>query len=247
MSLLRGHDERALRKWPTLLLSADPGPDRLLAAVRLYNPKARAKTDEIIVYGHIVLHGPVAVTPDLTRHAGLPDGMAAAYYAGVMDQKDATQRNESGKLVRGLAVRLGGTVHPADLVSNLRLLLSVYAENDLPAEQIVSLLRPWAAGLAVRDPNDNGYVLACHGAAFFVSYFAPDLFGTVDEPRALGEPGQRKLHHWDLIGYGTAVEAPAETVERIGEAALALARAVSGVAIDMHGFQFSRAQELAGH
>ena len=47
MSLLRGHDERALRKWPTLLLSADPGPDRLLAAVRLYNPKARAKTDEI--------------------------------------------------------------------------------------------------------------------------------------------------------------------------------------------------------
>ncbi len=247
MSLLRGHDERALRKWPALLLSADPGPGRLLATVRQYSPNARAKTDEIVVYGHIVLHGPVAITPDLSRRAGLPDGMTAAYYAGVTNQNDTTQRDESGKLLRGLAVRLGGTVHPADLASSLRLLLSVYAEHDLPAEQISDLLSPWAPGLAVRDPNDNGYVLAGHGVPFFVSYFASDLFGTIDEPQALGELGQRQLHHWDLIGYCTAVAAPAENVERVGEAALVLARAVSGVAIDMHGFQFSRAQELAGH
>jgi hypothetical protein len=243
---VRGHDERALRKWPALLLPADPGPDRLLATVRQYNPKARAKTDEIIVYGHIVLHGPVAITPDVSRRAGLPDGMATAYYAGVTNQKDTTQQQESGKLLRGLAVRLGGIVHPAELVSSLRLLLSVYAEHDLPAEQISSLLSPWAPGLAVRDPNDNGYVLACHGAPFFVSYFASDLFGTADEPAALGELGQRQLHHWDLIGYVTAAGAPAETVQRAGEAALALARAVSGVAIDMHGFLFGQAEELIG-
>jgi hypothetical protein len=247
MSLLRGHDERALKKWPALLLQADPGPDRLLTAVRHYNPKARAKSDEIIVYGHIVLHGPVSVTPELARRAGLPDGAATAYYAGVMNPDDDGQRSESGKLLRGLAVRLGGTVHPAQTGSSLRLLLSVYADQDLPAGQIISLLGSWAPGLAVRNESDSGYTLACHGAAFFVSYFPPDVFGVADEPRALGEVGQRKLHHWDLIGYVTAVDAPAGTLQSVGEAALALAGAVTGTAIDMFGFQFSQAAELTGH
>jgi hypothetical protein len=248
MSLFGGSDERALRKWPALLLPADPGQDRVLTAVHGYSPMAKAKGDRIIVYGHVVLHGPVTITPELAGKAQLPTGSTAAYYAGVMDPKDTTQRKESGRLLRGLAVRLGGSVHPADVCAELALLTSVYSRQDLPADQIISLLAPWAPGLAVSQPDDRGYALEGQQAPFYVAYWAPKLwkaFGLAGEqPRALGDLAASDLHHWDLHCRVAAVDAPAGLVQLAGEAALALGHAVNGMAIDTYGFAFSRADEL---
>jgi len=65
----------------TLLLRADPG-DALLNTARGYDPQVRRVRDRLVFQNGVLLIGPVTVTPEIERRAGLPAGMAVAWYVG---------------------------------------------------------------------------------------------------------------------------------------------------------------------
>lgn len=95
-----------------LLLPADPG-DALLDAARVYDPQVRPWNGRLIFRNGILLFGPLAVTSKLEQQAGLPAGMAVAYYtgaAGHTSRGHEAKHFDGDRLVRGLADRLGGTV-----------------------------------------------------------------------------------------------------------------------------------------
>lgn len=70
-----------LATWTTLLLRADPG-DALLDAARRYDPQVRRVRDRLVFQNGVLLIGPVTMTPEIERRAGLPAGMAVAWYVG---------------------------------------------------------------------------------------------------------------------------------------------------------------------
>ena len=65
----------------TLLLRADPG-DALLDAARRYDLQVRRVRDRLVFQNGVLLIGPVTMTPEIERRAGLPAGMAVAWYVG---------------------------------------------------------------------------------------------------------------------------------------------------------------------
>ena len=65
----------------TLLVRADPG-DALLDAARRYDLQVRRVRDRLVFQNGVLLIGPVTMTPEIERRAGLPAGMAVAWYVG---------------------------------------------------------------------------------------------------------------------------------------------------------------------
>ena len=125
MALLRTRHALAkdLREGIRLLLPEDPGRDRMLETVRLFDTHARH------VMGHriavdlledIHLTSPEAIDPEIAAEAGVPPGMTVAYFAQVTthaataDKRDSRQRRsyQAMLLVNGLAQRLGGVAWP---------------------------------------------------------------------------------------------------------------------------------------
>ncbi len=236
---------------PTLLLPADPGP-ALLDAARRYDPGVRysALLRRLIFSNGVLLLGPVKVTPRMAQEAGLPDGTAVAWYALAALQGHAERRVhdakafDSERLVRGLAARLGGTTHPAELQPQLALLASVYSEQAPDPEQVIEALRPYGGDFEVEDSKDGGYSLTGQKTRFYVAYWPPRQYRESDAPPALGPLRPRPLHHWDLHSGVRASEAPRELCLRIGEGALALASQSGGIALDMFGFPVSSPDDL---
>lgn len=239
-----------LAKGPTLLLPRDRS-QALLDAARLYDPELRERRGRIIFTNAVLLYGPVSVTAELARAAGLPDGVAAAFYPGTAVQSHRVRRDpeqkrqDAGLLLRGLAVRLGGRIHPALPVPELALRASVYAESDVPTGRVVSLLGAYAPGLTVEADADGSYSLTGPASPLFVGYFAASQYTPEYGPPALGELRRRQLHQWDLHGGVRASDPPRELALTVGEAALTLARVAGGIALDMFGFRFTRPDQLA--
>jgi hypothetical protein len=77
---------RKLSSRTTLLLSTDPGGG-LLDVARLYDPGARWWHGRLVFRNGVLLFGPVTVTPKLEQQAGLPGGMAVAYYTDAAIQR----------------------------------------------------------------------------------------------------------------------------------------------------------------
>jgi hypothetical protein len=232
-----------------LLLSADPG-DALLDAARVYDPKVRPWHGRLIFRNGILLFGPLAVTPKLEQQAGLPAGMAVAYYTGAAGHTSGGDRGHEAKhfdgdrLVRGLADRLGGTVRYAGPPPDLALVTSVYSEQGLTPDQVIEVLRPYGGDFKVEDQTENSYSLSGRGTYFYVAYWSPRLYREPDAPPAVGAMRSRPLHHWDLhTGTGRKHVAP-ELVQRVGDATLALASRSGGVALDVLGFPVSSPDDL---
>ena len=162
-----------LRQGPALLLPFDPGMPQVLSALRLYDPAASVRKDRVKLDGGLELRGPIEITPDLSRQAGLPYGQTTAYLAsGTGSFADFN----AARLVSGLIVRLGGTIHPAPpnrlmLLKQLgkpssalsqqiglefaedpglRPYATVLARAGLPAGDLIDLLSAYAPGLTVR-------------------------------------------------------------------------------------------------
>jgi hypothetical protein len=234
----------------TLLLSADPG-DTLLDAVRLYDPEFRRWPDRLIFHNRVLLYGPVTMTPKIERQAVLPAGAAVAWYTGAAggDKREDPRPREAKLadgdcLVRGLAVRLSGTTHPAALQPKLQLMASVYSEQDLRPRQVVEVLRPLGGDLRLEDLENDTYNIGGDGIYFFTSYRAPERFLRMFAPAALGKLRSGRLHHWDIMTGVQASQAARELCLRIGEAALALAGQVDGVVTDVLGFRVTSAEDL---
>ncbi|HTS99690.1 MAG TPA: hypothetical protein VMI33_24020 [Streptosporangiaceae bacterium] len=233
----------------TLLLPADPG-DAFLAAARLYDPEVHRWHDRLVFRNGVLLFGPVAVTPKLEQQAGLPAGMAVAWYTDAAGQSTSQKRPHEAKvedgdrLVRGLAERLGGTAQYAAPQPNLALIASVYSEQGLAVPQVIEALRPYAGELAAEDASEDSYGLTGKAAPFYVGYFSPRLYSEPNAPPAVGAMRSRPLHHWDL-NTGTSVKHAARQLGlTVGEAAFALAGQAGGVVLDVLGFRISRAEEL---
>ncbi len=232
-----------------LLLSADPG-DALLDAARVYDPQVRPWHGRLIFRNGILLFGPLAVTSKLEQQAGLPAGMAVAYYTGAAGHTSGGDRGHEAKhfdgdrLVRGLADRLGGTVKYAGPPPDLALVTSVYSEQGLTPDQVIEVLRPYGGDFKVEDQTENSYSLSGRGTYFYVAYWSPRLYREPDAPPAVGAMRSRPLHHWDLhTGTGRKHVAP-ELVQRVGDATLALASRSGGVALDVLGFPVSSPDDL---
>jgi hypothetical protein len=233
----------------TLLLPTDPG-EALLDAARLYDPDVRRWHGRLVFNNGVLLYGPVTMTPKIEQAAGLPAGMAVAWYTSTAIQNIGERRPEEMKqadgecLVRGLAVRLGGITRPAHLQPKLALLASVYSEQGLAPEQVAAVLRPFAGDLEIEDKDENGYNLSGKDIYFYTAYTSPRLFVENMESAALGKLRSGKLHHWKLLTGVEATHAARGLCLKVGEAALALASQVGGVVIDVLGFRVSNPEDM---
>jgi hypothetical protein len=236
---------------PTLVLPSDPGP-ALFDVARRYDPGVRYShlLRRLIFSNGVLLLGPVKVTPGVAQQAGLPAGTAVAWYALAALQGHRERRVHDAKafdgelLVRGLAARLGGTTHPAQLQPKLALLASVYSEQGLDTEQVIEALRPYGGDFTVEDKKADSYSLSGKKIHFYIAYSSPRRYRESDAPAALGPMRSRPLHHWDLHGGVPASDAPRELCLNVGEAALALAAESGGLALDMFGFPISSPDDL---
>lgn len=232
-----------------LLFAADPGP-ALLDAARLYDPEMRRWHDRLIFSNGVLLFGPIEVTPKIEQRAGLPGGMAVAWYADAAGQSTSQKRTHEAKvddgerLVRGLADRLGGVTRPATLQPDLALLASVYSEEAPDVEQVIGVLQPYAGELKAEDQTDDSYALSGKNIYFYTAYWAPRLYIEREAPAALGSARSRPQHHWDLHAGVRASHAAPGLCSKVGAAALALASQTGGIALDMLGFLLSSADDL---
>ena len=233
----------------TLLLAADPG-HALLDAARLYDPNVARWHGRLVFRNGVLLFGPVPVTLKLEQQAGLPAGMAVAYYTGAAVQRSAEKRSHEAKqsdgdrLVHGLADRLGGTVKYAGKPPELALVTSVYSEQALPPDQVIEALSPYGGNLRIEDKTEDSYNLSGSKAYFFVAYWPPRLYRHADAPPALGPMRSRPLHHWDLHAGAGRKHIARELISRVGEGALALASRTGGVALDEFGFPVNSPDDL---
>jgi hypothetical protein len=253
---LFGHAAYRLARGPAVLFPADP-VDAMAEAVLSYDPAADVESDRFVFRNGVRLHGPVELTPDLARQAGLPAGLTAGYYADIAEggtgrsRPDSLKWRDAERLIRGLAARLGGTMHDERRPIELRLRASVYSGQEVPAGQVIGVLQPCTATGELVLEEDSGvpgayYLLTEQEPVFFVAYWPPRLSRSrlARPPPALGGLGDREPCRWDLRTRFPVATAARETCLRVGEAALALARHAEGVVIDTYGFPVGRPEDL---
>jgi len=245
-----------LARGPAVLFVADPA-DGIAEAILRYDPQAGVKSGKFVFSHGVQLHGPVKVTPDAARQAGLPAGMTAGYYAAIVEggtgrsRPDSLKWQDAERLIRGLAARLGGTVHDERPPMGLRLRASVYSEHELPAGQVVELLQPYTDTGALVCEKDTGvqgayYLLTKAKPVFFVAYWPSRVSRSrlALPPPALGELRDKEPCRWDLRTRFPVATATRETCLRVAEAALALASRSDGMVIDTYGFPVDRPEDL---
>jgi hypothetical protein len=246
-----------LARGPAVLFPADPA-DAMADAVLRYDPVAGVQSDGFVFRNHVQLHGPVAVTPDVARQAGLPAGLATGYYATIAESGTSRSRPDSLKwqdaerLIRGLAARLGGTVHDEQPPMDLWLRAVVYSvQSSLPAEQVIGVLQPYihSGELVIeKDTNvpDAYYLITEQEPLFFVSYWPPRVSRSrlALPPPALGDLSDKEPCRWDLRTRFPVATATREACLLVGEAALALAGRTDGTVIDTYGFPVDRPEDM---
>jgi hypothetical protein len=245
-----------LARGPAVLFPADPA-GAMAEAVLRYDPAAIVKSDRIVFHNGVHLYGPVGVTPEVARQAGLPGGLTAGYYAAIAEGQTSGSRPDSLKwqdaerLIRGLAARLGGTVHDERPPMDLRLRASVYSGQSLPAEQVIGVLQPYAQTGELLLEEDTGvpgayYLITEQEPVFFVAYWPSRLSRSrlALPPPALGELCGQEPCRWDLRTKFLVATAARQTCLRVAGAALALARSAGGVVIDTYGFPVDRPEDL---
>ena len=246
---------RRLATGPTLLLATETG-DEVMDAIRAYDPALRVKGDRVVFGNGVRLHGPVTVTAEVAAQAGLPAGMASAYYADIIEtgtrgsRPDHAKSQDAERLVRGLAARLGGAVHGERPPAALNLSSSVYSSEPRPAEEVISVLQPYTDDRLFVDEDQDvpgAYFLVSEQEPRFLTvYWPPRLSRSALEPPplALGELADREPCRWELRSKFPADTAGRDIRLTVGKAALALARAVDGVAVDPYGFPVNRPEDL---
>ncbi|SRR5579871_5452007 len=250
------HMAERLAHGPAVLFAVDPA-DGMAEAILRYDPQATVKSDRFVFHNGVQLHGPVRVTPDVARQAGLPAGMTAGYYAAIVEggtgrtRPDSLKWQDAERLIRGLAARLGGTLHDERPAMDLKLRVSVYSGHELPAGQVIEVLQPYTDTGELQLQEDTGvsgayYLLTKAEPVFFVAYWPARLSRSklALPPPALGELGGREPCRWDLRAKFPMATVSRETCLRVARAALALASRTDGVVIDTYGFPVDKPEDL---
>jgi hypothetical protein len=251
---LFGNPAKRLASRPAVLFPADPAG--MADAVTAYDPGMQVRGDRFVFGNGVLLYGPVEITPEIARDAGLPGGLTVGYYASAAMQGKAERRpdddkwQDAGRLIRGLAARLGGTVHGPRLPMDLTLEASVYSAQPLPVDDVSSVLSPFAGHVLEAGPMElrDAYALRpTEGSVLFLTmYFPPWVAGTkVDQPPpAIGELRRQRPCRWELYTSVPVQEARAEDCQTVGGAALALAHRTGGAVTDVYGFPVTRPEDL---
>ena len=250
------HTAERLARGPTLALAADPG-DEVTNLLHRYDPAVQLRRGHFVFGNGVLLYGPTQVTPKLAAQTGLPEGTVTAYYGTILAEakrhyrpEDVTRR-DAQRLIRGLAVRLGGTVHgsrPPSAVINLR--AAVYAPRPVPPEEVIRVLQPYASGTLFAEDNpdvpESYFLLTQESPRFFTIYWPPRLARNPIEPpaAAIGALRDQEPCRWELSNRHPADEASADLCLDVGQAAFDLARHTSGVVIDSYGFPIDRPEDL---
>jgi hypothetical protein len=272
MALFAGRTERGLLRWlqrgdVRLLLPADPGPERLLEYVHLFDPRARlASRDSINVDSmrEVYLSRGYPIEPDVAAAARIPDGMGVAYFVtkttraqpfsiSDVQRKDKQQVDMSFRLVRGLAVRLGGIAHPHNQPAVAEpLQVRVYTDREIGAGDVHQIVSRFARGLV---PYDNP-TFGPYGVSFWrtgdgqleVSHWPK---GTVHalRPHSPISIGDLYYHTNQATAVRLEMSIPGNQVEPVtarivGECALEVAGAAGGVCSDQLGFRVIRPDDL---
>ena len=246
-----------LARGPAVLFPADPA-GAMAEAVLRYDPAVGVHGGRFVFRNDVQLHGPVEVAPDIARQAGLPAGRATGYYATIVENGTSRSRPDSLKwqdaerLIRGLAARLGGTVHDEQPPMDLRMRAVVYSvAPSLPAEQVIGVLQPYIRSGELtleKDSNvpDAYYLITEQAPVFFVAYWPSRVSRSrlALPPPALGDLAAKEPCRWDLRTRFPVATAARETCLRLGEAALALAGHAGGTVIDTYGFPVDRPEDL---
>jgi hypothetical protein len=249
------HTAKRLAKGPTLVLAADPA-DALADLLQRYDPALRARGDHLVFGNGVLLYGPIEITPELAAKAGLPGGLATAYHASILPQakrpgrpEDAT-RQDAERLIRGLAARLGGSVHGERPPMAIHLRASVYSPQPVPIEQVISVLQPYANGKLIveDDPDvpDAYFLITEESPSFFTTYWPPRLSRSTLKPPApaIGALRDREPCRWELATKHLAATADREICLTVGRAAFDLAGRAGGVVIDTYGFPLDQPEDL---
>jgi hypothetical protein len=252
------HTAKRLARGPTLALAAERS-EEVTGLLHRYDPAVQALGDRFAFGNGVLLYGPIQVTPKLAAQAGLPEGTVTAYFGSIRAEANRNYRPEdrtrrdAQRLIRGLAVRLGGTVHGSRTSEVINLLVAVYAPRPAPPEQVISVLQPYASGtLFVKDnPNvpESYSLLTEESPRFWARYWPPDLARNPIEPPApaIGALRDQEPCRWDLCkGDPTdpVDEVSADLCLDVGRAAFDLARQASGVVIDFYGFPVDQPEDL---
>jgi hypothetical protein len=157
-----------------LLMPADPGLERMLDAVRQYNPAAkRTIGGGVCVDGkHFYLGPPVEIDAELPREADLPPGITAARFVNWvlarspgeskadLRDRDKTYRAQARCLLGGLAARFNGTAVPEPDPGTLR--VDVFTPRQIDTAGLSSLVSSCVPELARASigPLDDGQVVS---------------------------------------------------------------------------------------
>src|SRR5579859_1768375 len=234
------HTAARLARGPAVLFPADPAAAMAEAVLR-YDPKVGVKGEEFVFRNGVRLHGPVEVTPAAASKAGLPAGVTAGYYADIAEaggsrsRPDSLRWQDAERLIRGLAARLGGSVHDERPPMDLPLCASVFSAAPVPAEQVIEVVQSYVdtGDLAAEADADvpGAYCLITEAPVFFVVYWPHRLSRSrlAQPPPAVGDLPGRELCRWDLRTTLPVATAGRKECLRVGEAALALARHADGI------------------
>ena len=250
------HTASRLAERPAVLFSADPPGDAVADLLKRYDPEVRPFRDRLVFGNGVLLYGPVEITPEIERKAKLPAGFAVAYYTGVSAggknrRSEDLISQDAERMVRGLAIRLGGTVHDQRPPMELRLEVSVFSAQPLPVEQVIDVVQPYVdTGKLIIDTDteaeDAYFLITEESPVFFVMYWPPRLSRSRvgQPPPAAGVLHSQEPSRWDLRTAKPVAAAGREVYLKVGEAALALASRTSGIVVDTYGFPIDRAEDL---
>jgi hypothetical protein len=252
---LFSNEAKRLASRPAVLFAADPA-DGMADAVTRYDPAVGVRGDRFVFGNGVLLYGPVEITPEMAAKAGLPGGMTVAYYASTAMQGKAERRpdddkwQDAGRLIRGLAARLGGTVHDPRPPMDLTLEALVYSGQPLPVEDVIEVLSPFAGHELEAGPVEarGAYALRpVEGDVLFLTlYWPPWVAGMNVEPPppAIGELRRQKPCQWELYTSVPVQNAGQDDCQTVGGAALALASRTGGVVTDVYRFPVTRPEDL---
>jgi hypothetical protein len=249
------HTAERLTRGPTLALTAERA-DEVTGLLHRYDPAVQPRGDHFVFGNGVLLHGPVQITAKLAAQAGLPEGTVTAYRASILPPakrhhrpEDRTRR-DARRLIGGLAVRLGGTVHGSRPSEVINLRAAVYAPQPVPPEEVISALQPYASGtLFVEDNPDmpeSYFLLTEESPRFFTIYWPPRLARNPIEPpaAAIGALRDQEPCRWELSNRHPADQASPDLCLDVGRAAFDLARHTSGAVIDSYGFPIDKPEDL---
>lgn len=262
MPLLRTRRQFAkdLREGIRLLLPEDPGRDRMLETVRLFDTHARH------VMGHriavdlledIHLTSPEAVDPEIAAEAGVPPGMTVAYFAQVTthaapaDKRDIRQMRsyQAMLLVNGLAQRLGGVAWPTpDELSEPMFAIVFFFWSSSPDELTPIITR--SAPDLMRAPDAwnsiDGRIWRAPNGWLEVKYRPPRV-QAIEPPPSLGD--EMYLHTTKLSALTFRIAQRADQVDpgmarELGRVALKVAQATKGKCTDLFTFLVREPEDL---